>query len=131
MDIVYQVDSKDCGPACLKMLAQHYGKSVAMQTLRNACHITREGASILGLAEAAEEMGFETLCARISLEQLNDEIALPCVLLWKQKHYVICYKVKGKGDSRRYCIADPASGKYVVEKKDLYRYITPVRDKLS
>lgn len=50
----------DCGPTCLRMIARHYGKCYSLQTLRDKCHITREGVSMLGISDAAESVGFRT-----------------------------------------------------------------------
>ncbi|HOP31622.1 MAG TPA: cysteine peptidase family C39 domain-containing protein, partial [Spirochaetota bacterium] len=43
-----QHDSMDCGPACLRMVAMHYGKSYSLQSLRSRSFITRSGVSMLG-----------------------------------------------------------------------------------
>lgn len=117
--LIYQTDSKDCAPACLKMIARHYEKKVSLQYLREACHVSRIGATLLSLSEAAEEIGFKPLSAKITLDQLNNEIALPCILLWKRIHYVVCYAIKGQGRKRKYYIADPSVGKRVVREDEL------------
>ena len=80
----YQHDSKDCGPACLRMIVRHYGKDIPLKKLRELSFITREGVSMLGLSEAAERLGMKTLGAKITLQQLADEILLPCILHWNQ-----------------------------------------------
>ena len=38
----HQLDSMDCGPACLRMVARYYGKHYRLETLRERCFITRE-----------------------------------------------------------------------------------------
>ena len=48
-----QHDAMDCGPACLRMIAKHYGRHYRLDTLRQKCHISREGVSMLGISEAA------------------------------------------------------------------------------
>lgn len=35
-------------------------KSYSLQTLRDKCHITKEGVSMLGISDAAESIGFRT-----------------------------------------------------------------------
>jgi len=35
-----QLDAKDCGPTCLRMVAKHYGKNYSLQTLRVKSYIT-------------------------------------------------------------------------------------------
>ena len=101
-----QLDSMDCGPTCLRMIARHYGRSYTLQTLREKSFITREGVSMLGISDAAESIGMHTQGVRITLEQLIEDVPLPCILHWNQNHFVVLYKVKGSrykvhGEGRR------------------------------
>jgi len=124
-----QLDSMDCGPSCLKMIAKHYGKNYSLQSLRSRSFITRSGVSMLGISNAAEDIGFRTLGYRLSWEQLRDEVPLPCIGHWNQRHFVVIYGIKKQrripcifnrtppeglksNRSRNYLIyvADPASG---------------------
>ena len=107
----------DCGPTCLRMIAKHYGRSYSVQYLRERAFITREGVSMLGISDAAESIGFRTQGVRISLEELERECPLPCVLHWNQQHFVVCYKIR-KG---RFYIADPAAGLVTYEREELKR----------
>ena len=84
----------DCGPTCLRMVAKYYGKSYSLQYLRDRSCITREGVSMLGISEAAENVGFRTKGYRITWEELRDEVILPCIVHWKQRHFVVVYKIK-------------------------------------
>lgn len=103
---VKQYDAMDCGPACLKMVAGFYRKMFSLDFLRKKCFITREGVSFLGLSEAADSIGFRTLGVKITFEVLSEKVTLPCIVHWKQKHFVVVYKIK-KG---KVWVADPASG---------------------
>jgi len=91
------------------MIAKYYGKTYSLQTLRAHSFITREGVSMLGISDAAEFIGFRTMGVRITLQQLREEMPLPCILHWKQNHFVVCHDIKKKKDGYRYYIADPAS----------------------
>ena len=84
-----QLDSMDCGPSCLRMVAKHYGKHYSLETLRQHSFITREGVSMLGISDAAEYIGFRTSGVMISFEQLVEEAPLPCIVHWKQNHFVV------------------------------------------
>jgi ATP-binding cassette subfamily B protein len=100
-----QYDAMDCGPSCLRMIAAFYGKTYSLQRLRELAHISREGVSLLGLSDAAEAIGFRTIGARITIEQLL-EAPKPCVVHWDQDHFVVVYKFR-KG---KVSVADPAFG---------------------
>ena len=56
-----QHDSIRCSPTCLRMIAACYGRCFPLEELREKSHITRLGASILGISEAAENIGFRTI----------------------------------------------------------------------
>jgi ATP-binding cassette subfamily B protein len=100
-----QLDSMDCGPTSLRMVAKYYGRTYSLQSLREKSFITREGVSMLGISDAAESIGFRTSGVKITLEQLKREAVLPCILHWNQNHFVVLYKIK---DGKFY-IADPAN----------------------
>lgn len=106
----YQYDSMDCGPTCLRMIAQHYGRSYSLQNLRERCHITREGVSMLGISDAAESIGFRATGVKITWEQLCDEMPLPCIVHWNQRHFVVVYEIRKRRGGYVVKVADPASG---------------------
>ena len=117
-----QLDEMDCGSTSLRMIAKHYGKEYSAEMLRQHCHITRNGVSMLGISEAAEYLGFRTLGVRITIDQLANDASLPCILHWNQNHFVVCYKVK-KSRSGRYhfYISDPASQKLCYTEEEFIR----------
>lgn len=104
-----QLDAKDCGPTCLQMIAKHYGRSYSLDNLREKCYITREGVSLLGISEAAENIGFRTMGVKISFNQLKQESPLPCIVHWNQEHFIVVYKI----DKNKVYVADPAHGKVI------------------
>jgi len=78
------------------MVAKHYGQNFTAQSLREKAQIGKEGVSLLGIAEAAEAIGFRTLGVKIPFEKLAAEATLPCIVHWQQNHFVVVYGVKGK-----------------------------------
>jgi ATP-binding cassette subfamily B protein len=103
---VKQPDAMDCGPSCLKMVAGFYKKNFSLETLRKRCYITREGVSFLGLSEAADSLGFRTLGVKIPFSKLQENVPLPCIVHWRQTHFVVVYKIKND----ILWVADPAVG---------------------
>lgn len=104
--VIYQHDSMQCGIACLQMVCQYYGRTYSMEAVSNFCHATTEGVSMLGISEAFEALGIESVSAKVSVEKLT-KAPMPCILHWSQSHFVVLYRVK-KG--REFYIADPAKG---------------------
>jgi ATP-binding cassette subfamily B protein len=121
-----QLDMMDCGPACLKMIAKHYGKFYSLQYLRDKCGITKEGVSFLDLSHAAEDIGLRTLSLKCSMEDLLYKIPLPAIIHWDTNHFVVVYKTTPKSSHKNKNLAargtiyvsDPAKGhiKYTAEE---------------
>ncbi|MCR4825565.1 MAG: peptidase domain-containing ABC transporter [Bacteroidales bacterium] len=118
-----QLDAMDCGPTCLRMVAKHYGKHYSLETLRQKSFIGREGVSMLGISTAAESIGFRTIGVHISFQQLA-EAPLPCIVHWKQNHFVVVYGIDvethGRASQHKgtVYVADPAQGlvKFTVQE---------------
>ncbi len=119
---IHQPDQMDCGATCLAMIAKHYGKSYTIQKLREMCSATRAGVSMLGISDAAEKLGFKTLGVKVSFEQLAEDAPLPCIVHWKQEHFVVVYRLpnpsKGGAKNCWVYVADPGHGliKFTVEE---------------
>lgn len=106
-----QLNSSDCGPTCLRMIASYYGKDYAPEILRRHCFISRQGVNLLGICDAAEYIGMHTLGMKLTLEQLVNEVNFPCILHWNQNHFIVCYGIKRQKKKKSYLfyIADPAT----------------------
>ena len=105
-----QLDAMDCGPTSLRIVARFYGKNYSLQNLRERCHISREGVSLLGISDAAESIGFRTAGVKISWPQLRDEMPLPCIVHWHQRHFVVVYGIRKRKGRHEVLVSDPASG---------------------
>jgi ATP-binding cassette, subfamily B, bacterial len=108
-----QLDSSDCGAASLRMIAKYYGKTYSGRTLRELSYTGRLGVSLLGLSKAAESIGLRSQGVRIDFKQLVEEVNLPCIVHWRQNHFVVVYKVSrtsslfGKTNTKIH-VSDPA-----------------------
>ena len=103
----------DCGPTCLSIIARVYGKKFSLVHLRDACFITKNGVNMLGISQAAESIGFNTMSVKLTIDDLeNKDIPYPCILHWNQIHFVILYKVKRSKFNKKlyFYIADPQHG---------------------
>lgn len=117
MKYVRQLDSMQCGVACLSMICNHYGKNISVRTLSTICFASNEGVSLKGLSEAATLLGFNTYSCRVSISDLS-ESNIPCILHWNQKHFVVLYKIK----NNHYYIADPGRGEIIYSEEEFKKY---------
>lgn len=115
-----QHDQMDCGPACLSMVAEFYGKVYGLEYIREETFISREGVSLLGISEASHKIGLESISAKLTVEKLiENKETLPCILHWNQNHFVVLHKISKSlfNKSHVFHIADPAHGKIKLSKE--------------
>ncbi|HDR68297.1 MAG TPA: peptidase domain-containing ABC transporter [Bacteroidaceae bacterium] len=112
-----QLDAMDCGPTCLRMIARYYGKHFTLQTLREKSFLSREGVSLLGIAEAAESIGFQTMGVSITWERLTKEVPLPVIVHWKQNHFIVVYKIK----KDKIYVSDPGFGQTIYSREEFLK----------
>jgi ATP-binding cassette, subfamily B, bacterial len=105
------------------MVAAFYGKSFSLQTLREKSFISRQGVSMLGISEAAESIGFRTMGVKISFKQLLEDANLPCIVHWKQKHFVVVFRIQKLNQGKDFIlhVADPAIGRIKMSKDEFMK----------
>lgn len=114
---VKQLDSMQCGVACLSMISKYHGMNYSIPFLSSYCHATTEGVSILGIVEAAKKIHFDTIAGRITIEKLSTT-PLPCILHWNQNHFVVLYKIK----RNQFYVADPGRGLLIYNINDFKQH---------
>ena len=118
-----QMDSADCGPTCLKMIAKYYGRKFELTKLRDYCYAGRNGVSFLGINDAAEKIGFRCRGVKSNFDRFIKNAIFPCIVHWREEHFVVVTKAnvkKGKDNKwvGKISVADPGFGMitYTVEE---------------
>ncbi|MEM6316146.1 MAG: peptidase domain-containing ABC transporter [Bacteroidota bacterium] len=99
-----QLDSMDCGVACLRMVASYHGRTYEASRLRDMTFIDREGVSLLGISHAAEQIGLKSIAAPIPYQRLTQDIPLPAIAHWEDNHFIVVYQATDK----QVWVGDPA-----------------------
>lgn len=110
--IIKQNDMKDCGAACLAMISAYYGYKTLLSTIKYKVGTDSKGSTVLGIVNAAREIGFESNAFHTQEKEnaIFDDIPLPAIahviVDEKLAHFVVIYKVK------KDCVilGDPAHG---------------------
>lgn len=105
--VEYQMDSHDCGPAALKIIAKHFGKYYSLQYLRDRCGITKEGVSLHDISVGAENIGLRTLAVKCDVNEVVNSVPFPAIIFWNNNHFVVVYHA----DKKHIYVSDPARGR--------------------
>jgi ATP-binding cassette, subfamily B, bacterial HlyB/CyaB len=87
-----QHSASDCSAACVVMVGQYWGKDFNINRLRELAHVSRDGASLRGLASATERLGFNSRPVKASLDRLIQQ-QLPVIAHWDGNHYVVVFEI--------------------------------------
>jgi ATP-binding cassette, subfamily C, bacteriocin exporter len=105
---IRQHEQTDCGVACLASLVRFYGGDIGISRLRELSGTNRQGTTMLGLFQAAQEIGLNAEAFEADAENLK-KLQHPSILhvvMENMQHYVICYGFEEQG----FIISDPAWG---------------------
>jgi ATP-binding cassette, subfamily B, bacterial len=119
-----QFDLMDCGPTCLRMISKFHGRSFDIVYLRELANQGRDGTTMGSIADAAEKIGFSTLGLTVTYDSLAQQIPLPCIAHWRQRHYVVVYEATATNVT----IADPGHGLISYTKQDFLKGWLPEKN---
>jgi ABC-type bacteriocin/lantibiotic exporter with double-glycine peptidase domain len=119
---IQQLSVTECGAACLTMVLHFFGNHVALDEVRAACNVTRDGVSARVLLEAGGLFGLRGRGVAISDPADLRFIPRGSILHWEFSHFVVF-----SGCSRRHVdLVDPALGRRQVTLEDFSRSFTGV-----
>ena len=67
-----------------------------MEYLRDICGIKKEGISVYDFIKASEKIGLKSQAYKLSYWKFRNEIPLPCVVHWRNHHFIVVYKITPK-----------------------------------
>lgn len=118
--LTLQLDQSDCGVACLLSVIQYYKGSNSLEKLRELSGTTRQGTTLLGLYQAANQLGFNAQGNEADIQALIDHkepLILHVVIDERLQHYIVCYEYK----NGKFTIGDPAKGIVFYTKEELLK----------
>jgi ATP-binding cassette subfamily B protein len=113
-----QHDQSDCGVACLLSLINYYGGSNSLEKLRELSGTTKQGTTLLGLYQAAKQLGFKAQGNEADIQAIIDHkepLILHVVFEERLQHYVVCYGY----ENNTFIIGDPAKGMVTYTREEL------------
>lgn len=119
--VVMQMESTECGAACLCMVLAHFGKWLPLEQVRLDCGVSRDGSNAKNILMAARNYGFKAQGYRCSIEGVR-KMSFPLIIHWSFSHFVVlCGFKKDKA-----IICDPARGRVAVSMKEFDESFTGI-----
>ena len=118
--VVVQMETVECGAACLSMILAYYGKWLSLEQLRTDCGVSRDGSNARCIVQAARRHGLDAHGYRADISHL--EHMAPAIIHWNYNHFVV---FKGFDGGLAY-INDPGIGSIAVLMEDFNRSYTGV-----
>jgi ATP-binding cassette subfamily B protein len=118
---VQQMESADCGAACLAMVLGHLGRATRLDEVRPVLDPGRDGLDALALVRAAEQLGLRARGVTIDVRELS-HLPQGSILHWELNHFVVYDRAFRDGVQ----IVDPAVGRRRVSMERFKRSFTGV-----
>ena len=120
--VVMQLETLECGAACLSMVLAYYGKWLPLEQVRVDCGVSRDGSNAKNILQAARSYGLDARGFRMELSSILESNAFPCIIHWNFNHFVVLCGFRG-----RYAyINDPARGNVKVSMDEFDNAFTGV-----
>ena len=104
--VILQMNSVECGAACLAMILSYYGRKTRISDCREKCGVGRDGLTALTITKAARSYGLRVKAYSLEPADLK-QIRLPAIVHWDFSHFVVLERWSPKVVT----IIDPATGR--------------------
>jgi ABC-type bacteriocin/lantibiotic exporter with double-glycine peptidase domain len=107
--VILQMDSVECGAACLAMILCRFGRKTRLEECRAKCDPGRNGVTAQTIVSAAREFGLLTKAYSLRVQELQ-ALDLPCIIHWNYNHFVVFERISASSAQ----IVDPGHGRLTV-----------------
>lgn len=119
------MEAVECGAASLAMVLGHHGRHVALEELRIACGVSRDGSRAGNVLKAARSYGLTAKGMQMEPDGLAD-VRAPAILFWNFNHFVVFDGMGRRFGRRGVHINDPAEGRRFLSPEEFDTSFTGV-----
>ncbi|WP_394174588.1 peptidase domain-containing ABC transporter [Thalassotalea litorea] len=123
--LILQTEIAECGLACIAMIANYFGHTLDMASMRKRQSVGTTGMTLQQMIALAEQLQLSCRALQCPLEDVG-KLKLPCVLHWDMNHFVVLSRVSGNGNKAHFHIHDPGKGCYRVTRKQFSQHFTGI-----
>ncbi len=120
--VVLQMNTVECGAACLAMVLGYHGRHTTLADCRDTCAPGRDGVTAQTIATAARAQGLQVKA--YSVQDLADlrGLPLPAIVHWNFDHFMVLERIAGRGVD----VVDPANGRQHLTRDEFAEKFTGV-----
>lgn len=112
--LVLQMETSECGIACLSIILKYFGKDISIEQLRDDFCLGRNGTKASTIIKIAQKYQLNAKGFKLKVDSLS-KLKVPMILFWNQEHYVV-YEGQGKNGNIFY-INDPQCGRLALDRE--------------
>lgn len=120
--VVMQMETLECGAACLAMILAYHGKWLPLEQIRIDCGVSRDGSKAKNIVKAAQNYGLNTTAYKLEPEDLKKHGRFPCIIHWNFNHFVVLCGFRGN----KAILNDPSRGNVLVDEKEFDESFTGI-----
>jgi NHLM bacteriocin system ABC transporter peptidase/ATP-binding protein len=120
--VIMQMETLECGAACLAMILAHHGRFVPLPQVRSDCAVSRDGSKARNILKAARSYGLTSMGMRLEPEEIIEKNNFPCIVHWNFNHFVVVKRITDKYAF----INDPERGEVKIPREEFERSFTGI-----
>ena len=126
MKIILQHDERDCGAACLAMIAAHYKLYLPISRCRELTKTDKSGTNLYGLTDGAKRIGFQAEALSGSSDELmagidSGNVSFPFIAHIVNENGMLHYIVIFGQHKDSFIVGDPGHGKQLLSLEDFFQ----------
>ena len=126
VETVFQVESYECGLACLVMIQRGLGGDISLNEFRERVGGRDHELSIKDIIHCAKKMHLTGRPVQCDLDELR-QLALPAILHWRFNHWVVLTKITGN----QFTVHDPVEGRLPLPRSVISQLYTGIAIEFS
>lgn len=120
--VVLQMNTVECGAACLAMILGYHGRHTSLADCRDSCAPGRDGVTARTIVTAARSHGLQVKAYTVQGDANLRDVPLPAIIHWNFDHFMVLERISSRGID----VVDPANGRRQLTAEEFAERFTGV-----